>query len=408
MIGRCGLLDLKGLDDDELWDRVKIAYDKGYRKQKDRKEWGKKWAFHPEEEIVCEDGKERSYIPIHFLGVWDTVGALGIPNNFAILNLLDNIRKYAFHDTELGRNVIHARHAVAIDEKRASFSPTLWSNVSKRKRVKQIWFPGVHSNVGGGYVDTGLSDIALEWMIEEAGKAGVVFREEVVKQSRPDTLGVLYDSMTGIFKRLRATPRSMPPIVEKNSGKSVHPTAISRQKTPPITEPHYHETVFLKKGETCERTIYAMEPWNDTGIYLEKGGEYRFEAKGQWMDRNIKCGPEGTNDGKFYPEEIFHTAGTLWGKLEEIIKKLTKNDQADFLGTRREEKIPWFALVGAVANGGNPKKDGTPAPHETFKIGKKCRHVPKKPGYLYAYANDAWNFYRNNRGSVHLKITRVR
>ena len=111
--------------------------------------------------------------------MWDTVGALGIPNNLAILNLLDNIKRYAFHDTELGCNVIHARHAVAIDEKRASFSPTLWSNVQKRKRVKQIWFPGVHSNVGGGYIDTGLSDIALKWMIDEAVEAGLNVREDM-------------------------------------------------------------------------------------------------------------------------------------------------------------------------------------------------------------------------------------
>ncbi|WP_457594561.1 DUF2235 domain-containing protein [Hydrogenimonas sp.] len=407
MIGRCGLLDLSGLEDDELWSRVKSAYDQGYRKRKERKEWGKGWAFHPEEEIKCEDGTKKRVVPIHFLGVWDTVGALGVPNNLAILNLLDNINKYAFHDTALGCNVVHARHAVAIDEKRASFSPTLWSDTEKRKRVKQVWFPGVHANVGGGYVDTGLSDIALKWMIEEAQKAGLAFREEMVKQIHPYTLGILYDSMDGVFKHLRAAPRSIPPIVKKNSGKSVHPSALERQKTPPIEEPHYHDTHFLKKGESVERTIYAMEPWNDTGIYLEAGKEYRFEASGQWMDRKIKCGPEGADDGKFYMEEIFHLAGTLWGKIEGLYKKLTKNEAADFIGSRREEKIPWFALVGAVANGGNPKKDGTPAPHETFKIGKKCKHSPKKSGYLYAYANDAWNFYGNNRGSVTLKITRL-
>ena len=69
--------------------------------------------------------------------------------------------------------------------------------------------------------------------------------------------------------------------------------------------------------------------------------------------------------------------------------------------------MPWFVLVGSIANGGNPEKDGTPAPHETFEIGKKCRYTPEKSGYFYAYANDAWNFYDNNRGSVTLKITRV-
>ncbi|WP_300366046.1 DUF2235 domain-containing protein [Hydrogenimonas sp.] len=410
MIGKCGLLDLSGLEEEELWHRVKTAYDEGYRKGKPRKDWAKGWKFHPETDIDCKKRdktvKKRS-IPIHFLGVWDTVGALGIPNNLAILNLLDNVKKYAFHDTKLGCNVLHARHAVAIDEKRASFSPTLWSNIENRKDVKQIWFPGVHSNVGGGYVDTGLSDIALKWMIEEAADAGLLFRKEMVKQIKPNTRGILYDSLKGIFKHLRATPRSIPALIKKNSPKIVHHSAIKRQVDPPIEEADYHTTEFLKKGESLERTIYAMNPWNETGIYLEAGKTYRFEAKGQWMDRDIKCGPEGADDGKFYIGEIAHIAGTLWGKIEELYKKVTKNEAADFIGSRREEKIPWFALVGSIANGGNPKKDGTPAPHETFKIGKKCKHTPKKSGYFYAYANDAWNFYGNNRGSVRLTITRI-
>jgi len=242
---------------------------------------------------------------------------------------------------------------------------------------------------------------------DEAAAAGLQFRKEMVKQITPYTLGVLYDSMNGIFKHLRATPRSVPAIVKRNVGKQIHESAIERQQMPPIEEPHYHDTYFLKKGESMEVAVYAMQPWNETGIYLEAGKEYRFEASGQWMDRKIKCGPEGADDGEFYIEEIFHMAGTLWGKIEELYKKVTKNEAADFIGSRREERIPWFALVGSIANGGNPKKDGTPAPHETFKIGKKCRHTPKKSGYLYAYANDAWNFYSNNRGSVKLKVTRI-
>ena len=405
MINLCGLPDLRGLEDEELWRRVKTAYDFGYRKKKPRKEWGKGWAFH-KETYPC--GKEkRKKIPIHFLGVWDTVGALGIPNNFAVLNLLDNVGKYAFHDTKLGCNVLHARHALAIDEMRASFSPTLWSNVDRRENVKQLWFPGVHSNVGGGYPDTGLSDIALEWMIREAEKAGMEFRPRMIEQLRPDHRGVLYDSMKGIFRRLRSEPRSVPALVEKNVPAKIHPSAVRRREDPPIEAAEYHETVILKKNESLTLSIYAMEPWNETGIYLEAGKTYRFEADGQWLDRSIKCGPDGENDGKFQAGEIFHLAGILLGKFENLYKKLTKNEAADFIGTKRIEKYPWFCLVGAVANGGNPKKDGTPAPPEIFKIGSKKEFSPKKSGYLYAFANDAWNFYHNNRGSVKLTVTRL-
>jgi hypothetical protein len=410
-IGRCGLLDLSGLEDEEIWRRVGIAFDRGYRRKKPLQKWGEgaeRWKFHPTSLFECaKRGKKEPVdaIPIHFVGVWDTVGALGIPNNFAILNLLDNVKKYAFHDTKLGKNVVYARHAVALDERRASFSPTLWSNAKKRKRVKQLWFPGVHANVGGGYPDTGLSDIALKWMIDEASKAGLAFRETMVGQIAPNPRGILYDSRKGIFRHLRAEPRSIPAVVEGNVGEKLHGSSLTRQATPPIEEGAYHPTRFLKKGESLTLRVYAMEPWNDTGIYLEAGKRYRFEAEGQWMDRDVKCGPDGTGDGKFHAWEIAHMAGTLWGKIEELYKKVTKNEQADFVGSKRVEKYPWFCLVGAIANGGNPKKDGTPAPHETFRIGSGCTRTPKKSGYLYPFANDAWNFYADNRGSVRLTVT---
>lgn len=342
------------------------------------------------------------------MGVWDTVGALGVPNNLAILNLLDSVKKYSFHDTALNKNISHGRHAVALDERRASFSPTLWSNAKKHSDAKQVWFPGVHSNVGGGYPDKGLSDGALKWMMDEAQELGLKIRQEMYDQVKPDSRAVLYDSQSGFFEHLRSTPRSIPAIVVRNSGNQLHPSVLERQKNPPIEQSSYHETTELKKkGDSREVSVYAMEPWNETGVFLEAGVKYRFEATGQWMDRNIKCGPEGADDGDFSIGEIAHLAGSLLGSLEELYKKMTHNESADFIGSKREENIPWFALTGAIANGGNPKKDGTPAPHETFKIGKGCTHTPKKSGYLYAYANDSWHFYGNNRGSVKLEIVRM-
>ncbi len=109
---------------------------------------------------------ERRKAPIRCVGVWDTVGSLGVPFDAArpFLN-----RSYAFHDVELGAGVDFAFHAVAIDEKRASFSPTLWVSADGKPArdgqvVEQVWFPGAHSNVGGSYPDEGLSNIAFDWM----------------------------------------------------------------------------------------------------------------------------------------------------------------------------------------------------------------------------------------------------
>ena len=119
---------------------------------------------------------------IRYLGVWDTVGALGIPRLLPISVGLN--KQYQFHDTALSRSVQFARHAVAIDERRAAFAPTLWSNLDvfntlgAPARVAQAWFPGDHGGVGGGDVSRGLSNCALMWVVEGAEQAGLGFARE--------------------------------------------------------------------------------------------------------------------------------------------------------------------------------------------------------------------------------------
>ena len=100
-------------------------------------------------------------IPIHFIGVWDTVGALGVVDG-----VTDHWVK--FHDTELAPNVSHAYHALAIHEFRSDFLPTLWTHKNGGQIVEQVWFSGAHSDVGGGGDDSGLSDVALDWMMKRA------------------------------------------------------------------------------------------------------------------------------------------------------------------------------------------------------------------------------------------------
>lgn len=113
---------------------------------------------------------------IRFLGVWDTVGALGIP--FSGSRLVDLVnRRWQFHDTTLSSKVDIACHALAIDEKRGPFEPTIWraSDAAGGQRREQVWFTGDHSDVGGGHSDAALADIALLWMVEQARSAGLAF-----------------------------------------------------------------------------------------------------------------------------------------------------------------------------------------------------------------------------------------
>lgn len=158
---------------------------------------------------------------IRFIGVWDTVGTLGIPVPrprwlkpvVALVN-----RRWAFHDTELSSWVKAACHALAIDEQRTPFIPTLWHQKSGAaeagQELKQVWFAGVHSDVGGGYRETALSDITLLWMAHQARRHGLEFDPEVLSEAgpgamapntdsnfrvQPDSMGTMHDSRTGLY-----------------------------------------------------------------------------------------------------------------------------------------------------------------------------------------------------------------
>ncbi|MDH4125179.1 MAG: DUF2235 domain-containing protein [Gammaproteobacteria bacterium] len=133
--------------------------------------------------------------PIEFVGVWDTVGALGIPVPFwGTLNE----REFLFHDTEPSKIVQHARHALAIDENRQDFAPVLWSE-KPSVDILQVWFAGVHSDIGGGYRETGLSNCASQWMLTEANKFGLQFEAHFLQAVTPDPAGKLHNSRKGIY-----------------------------------------------------------------------------------------------------------------------------------------------------------------------------------------------------------------
>jgi uncharacterized protein (DUF2235 family) len=128
---------------------------------------------------------------VQYVGVWDTVGSLGIPNILPFHN--DVNAKYRFHDESLSRFVISARHAVSLDERRSTFLPTLWDNIDslnknagadglplKERPYQQVWFPGRHSGVGGGEVDGGLSKTPLLWIADGAAHAGLEWSDEAL------------------------------------------------------------------------------------------------------------------------------------------------------------------------------------------------------------------------------------
>jgi uncharacterized protein (DUF2235 family) len=148
-------------------------------------------------------------IDIRFLGVWDTVGALGIP--LRGLRWLTR-REHQFHDTELSKSVRFAYHALAIDERRAPFQPTLWTYKPKPgQAVEQVWFCGAHSDVGGGYRERGLSDLALEWIVAKASAVGLALDSGALNAYplSPNCMDKVHNSRRGFYRLAPGTERTI-------------------------------------------------------------------------------------------------------------------------------------------------------------------------------------------------------
>ena len=174
-------------------------------------------------------------VPIKCVGVWDTVGALGIPGAGHVFTDVKNL--YQFHDTDLGPRVENAFHALALDETRKDFEPTLWIQTPAGKAVgqvlRQVWFPGAHSNIGGGYPEHGLSDVALAWMAAQVEPMLALDTEYVsTRQDRRDewAMGRLYDSATGlIWSTLpRESRRPFTKQPQADTHEALHPSALGR------------------------------------------------------------------------------------------------------------------------------------------------------------------------------------
>jgi uncharacterized protein (DUF2235 family) len=168
---------------------------------------------------------------IKFLGVWDTVGALGVPvESFDWFNK----RYYEFHDTELSGIVRNAFQALAIDEHRKTYQCALWDPKKKlNQRIEQVWFSGAHADIGGGYSDSNISDIPLQWMMDRATECGLEFKEDGAPPE-PAGFAPLHDSykqfLSGAYSMFEQ--RYYRPVLEtKFGGESIDSSAIFRAKT---------------------------------------------------------------------------------------------------------------------------------------------------------------------------------
>ncbi|MFJ5488418.1 DUF2235 domain-containing protein [Hansschlegelia beijingensis] len=205
-------------------------------------------------------------IPIRFLGVWDTVAAYGLP----IEELTRAVDRYvwpmSFSDRELGKSVKAACHALALDDERQSFHPLLWTEAKPEDaaRLRQVWFAGAHSDVGGGYPDDAAGYVPLNWMIEAASAARLRFLPEVRADylTLTDENGLLHDSRTGLAGYYRYKPRRIDGMLRADAGKvkisriKVHESALRRIR---VGEDAY-APIVLPDNFFVERIDGRIEP----------------------------------------------------------------------------------------------------------------------------------------------------
>ena len=170
----------------------------------------------------------RDNIPIKFLGLFDTVEAFGVPIE-EVRGAIDwAIWPITFRERRLNDRVENARHALALDDERTTFHPIRWDQTNENPpntRIKEVWFAGVHSDVGGGYPDNALEYVPLVWMAEEAELAtvntagqrkinGLRFVSGALDEFRrlASPFGTTHDSRAGTASFYRYSPR----LIENN------------------------------------------------------------------------------------------------------------------------------------------------------------------------------------------------
>lgn len=243
LVGYCGIPRRQAGDGDLLHEeklrikRVNSAYaiykshygPEGFEK---RRALGDQFIFDHGYDVHAEAGDRAVYC----IGVWDTVRALGYARGWKDKEIPGF--RHKFHDHELSRHVRHAFHALSIDDPRREFFPTIWNeptsaqlkaNETGKKNpqtFEQVWFPGVHSDVGGGYKESQLSDITLAWMIDKIRKVHqpplfyALYDSDPKLALGPDPMGMMHNPEKSLWEKIifRTTRRYVRRGTQKPDG----------------------------------------------------------------------------------------------------------------------------------------------------------------------------------------------
>jgi uncharacterized protein (DUF2235 family) len=229
---------------------------------------------------------KRQRAPVTFLGIWDTVAAYGLPFD-ELTRALNFVWPTTPMDRDAHKDLLRVCHAVAIDDERNTFHPMLYNETKlpenekstniAEERVTQVWFAGMHSNVGGGYPDDDLSYVPLDWMIRQAEARCLLLKPDAKDDiaNRICRMGVLHDSRRGVGGFYRYLPRKMSFLT--------HDT-FDKNKPCFITRPKIHESVFerIAGGVDGYAPIVLPERYavvTGTGKIVDHYFEHETQAK---------------------------------------------------------------------------------------------------------------------------------
>lgn len=363
-----------------------------------------------------------------YLCVFDTIASIGFNK---VAKATCGTEHVIFADHDVASNVKQVLHCVSLDDKRRAFEPTLFNYAP---HIKEVWFAGCHSDVGGGFYRSGLSDItlqyALNWLIslnlnlQFLNKAQINFTSLLPHDGPPlideDDLTLSPDPLAhshqheyfwsncsfkpvnrvcavmekndvstrlpiihhSVAKRIYNDPSYRPESLKSlnYSIENSHTSNLTcKGLSPLITLPNQHITI-LRVGEKIKIKIYASELYNQTGVMLEKGATFRFslDSNNQWYDKGTPVTSKG------------------WSRNGQSIG--VKSLSIELLSPyKRAISAPWFALIGCI----NAQDD------TAFILTDTCDVRINRSGEFTPFANDIMQDYNQNLGFIELTVTRL-
>lgn len=383
---------------------------------------------------ITEHVAGMSKKPIRFMGVFDTVAQIGKPE-IGSDDLPDS--KVVFENgNRVSENVREALHMVSLDERRNLFPPTLMAD---DPRITEIWFPGVHSDIGGGYFFDGLSDVTLSYLLDEVDRRELGLRTRspqtvAEEEFEDDEYGLEADDIeikpTFLSKlhwhddwwrveKLAVSDREIQVLETDVLSASKDAPLIHHTARDLVRADHDYRPSAIKDGQKCEIIgpdgksegesafdlaalrkepslgerhldlretvtveVFATQKYCPTGLHVSAGERYEFKPvkNSYWYDASIKCDAWG-----WKAKDKLGLGRRLYVALQE--------------GNRRHPDAEWFELLATI---GRDDKNVLRAVERGVE-----NHAIPSDGELFMFPNDLSNKYDNNRGSIRVRVRRV-